>query len=297
MDADLVPMPTRREFLGAATGFAALAAKPFLGGYGNPTRKVGLIHSMFRPSDDACLLPFFIPGNLFAVVSLRKIATMANAIAHDSTLANDADGLSREVETAAHLFGVIRNRGSNVWAYEGDGYGTQLFMDDANAPNLISLAYLGVCDHDNLLYRRTRAAVWSARNPYFFHGAAGEGIGSPHSGLKMIWPMSQLLRALTSRDDAEIAGCLRAIKATHGGTGSSTNPSIRTIRPATHAVGLPGRTRCSVSWSCGLHKASPHSCETFDGHRCTFLRRQSIRRAPARIVRIGAPPGSNHGPG
>jgi meiotically up-regulated gene 157 (Mug157) protein len=191
----------------------------FLGGYGNPTRKVGLIHSMFRPSDDACLFPFFIPGNLFAVVSLRQIATMANAIAHDSTLANDAEGLAREVETAAHLFGVIRNRGSNVWAYEVDGYGTQLFMDDANTPNLMSLAYLGVCDYDNPLYRRTRAAGWSARNPYFFRGAAGEGIGSPHSGLRMVWPMSQLLRALTSRDDAEIVGCLRAVKATHGGTG------------------------------------------------------------------------------
>jgi meiotically up-regulated gene 157 (Mug157) protein len=191
----------------------------FLGGYGNPTRKVGLIHSMFRPSDDACLFPFFIPGNLLAVVTLRKIATMANTIAHDSTLANDADGLAREVETAAHLFGVIRTRGSNVWAYEADGYGTQLFMDDANAPNLMSLPYLGVCDYDNPLYRSTRAAVWSARNPYFFHGAAGEGIGSPHSGLHMIWPMSQILRALTSRDDAEIVGCLRAVKTTHGGTG------------------------------------------------------------------------------
>ena len=144
---------------------------------------------------------------------------MANTIAHDSTLANDADALARKVETAAHLFGVIRNRGSSLWAYEVDGYGTQLFMDDANAPNLVSLPYLGVCDCSDPLYRRTRAAVWGPRNPYFFHGAAGEGIGSPHSGLRMIWPMSQLLRALTSRNDAEIVGCLRAVKATHGGTG------------------------------------------------------------------------------
>jgi meiotically up-regulated gene 157 (Mug157) protein len=106
-----------------------------------------------------------------------------------------------------------------VWAYEVDGYGTQLFMDDANTPSLISLAYLGVCEYDDDLYRHTRLAAWSTRNPYFFRGTAGEGIGSPHSGLRMIWPMSQLMRALTSRDDAEIVGCLRAILATHGGTG------------------------------------------------------------------------------
>jgi meiotically up-regulated gene 157 (Mug157) protein len=39
------------------------------------------------------------------------------------------------------------------------------------------------------------------------------------SGLRMIWPMSQLMRALTSRDDAEVVACLRSIKATHSGTG------------------------------------------------------------------------------
>src|SRR3546814_11196667 len=45
-----------------------------LGGYGRPTKKIGLIHSMFRPSDDACLYPFLIQSNLFAVSVLRKIA-------------------------------------------------------------------------------------------------------------------------------------------------------------------------------------------------------------------------------
>src|SRR5205085_5544775 len=118
----------------------------------------------------------------------------------------------REVHAAAQQFGVIGVGNSAVWAYEIDGYGTQLFMDDANNPSLTSLAYLGACAPDSSLYRRTRATAWSDRNPYFFRGASGEGIGSPHTGLRMIWPMSHLMRALTSQDDAEIIACLRAIK-------------------------------------------------------------------------------------
>lgn len=43
-------------------------------GYGNPTKKIGLIHSMFRPSDDSTIYPFLISSNMFAVVSLREVA-------------------------------------------------------------------------------------------------------------------------------------------------------------------------------------------------------------------------------
>src|SRR3984957_5403803 len=45
-------------------------------GIGNPLRPIGLIASAFRPSDDACILPFLVPANLFAVTSLRQLATM-----------------------------------------------------------------------------------------------------------------------------------------------------------------------------------------------------------------------------
>ncbi|SFS19108.1 hypothetical protein SAMN05216570_3898 [Dyella sp. OK004] len=192
----------------------------FLGGYGNPTQPVGLIHSMFRPSDDACLYPLFIPGNLFAVYALRELGPMTLALFDDKPFAEECKALADEVEHAAETHGVMRDEhGDEVWAYEVDGYGNQLFMDDANAPGLLSLAYLGCCPLDDARYRRTRARVWSTHNPYFFAGKAAEGIGGPHEGLRMIWPMSIMMRAFTSRDDAEIRQCLHWLKTTHAGTG------------------------------------------------------------------------------
>jgi len=92
-------------------------------------------------------------------------------------------------------------------------------MDDANVPSLLSLPYLGACRPDDPLYLRTRDFVLSPDNPYFFRGTAREGVGGPHVGLEMIWPLGITMRGLTSEDDAEIAWCLRTLKETHGGTG------------------------------------------------------------------------------
>ena len=191
----------------------------FLGGYGNPTRKVGLIHSMFRPSDDACLYPLFIPANLFAVTALGWLRQMAVEVTKDPVLGLDCAELSMEVLSALEQFDHIPTPAGDIWAYEVDGYGNQLFMDDANAPGLLSLAYLGCCSAEDPVYQRTRARAWSSSNPYFFKGIAAEGIGGPHEGLRMIWPMSIIMRALTSSDDREIAAALATLKRTHAGTG------------------------------------------------------------------------------
>ena len=190
-----------------------------LDGLGYPARPTGLIHSMFRPSDDACLLPFLIPANLFAVVSLRQLAAMAADVLHDGAFATECAALADEIARALRLYGRMTTPRGSVWAYEVDGYGNQLFMDDANAPGLLSLPYLGACAAADPLYQRTRARAWSADNPYFFKGRAGEGIGGPHEGLRMIWPMSILFKAITSTSAGEIRQCLRWLKTTHAGTG------------------------------------------------------------------------------
>ena len=190
-----------------------------LNGYGAPTKKVGMIHSGFRPSDDACILPFLIPCNLFAAVSLRQLAEMSG-LGFDVGFRAECSGLADEIGTAAAQYGKHRlPDGTIVWAYEADGFGNTLFMDDANVPSLLGLPYLDICETTDPLYQATRAAVWSNANPYFFKGTAAEGIGGPHVGMDMIWPMSLIMRALTSDDEVEITASINTLKATTADTG------------------------------------------------------------------------------
>ena len=92
-------------------------------------------------------------------------------------------------------------------------------MDDANVPSLLAMPYLGDVDLDDPVYQNTRRLVWSKSNPYFFSGKDGEGIGGPHVGYSMAWPMSIMMKAFTSTDDSEIAQCVRMLMETDAGTG------------------------------------------------------------------------------
>ena len=168
-------------------------------GYGNPIRPAGLIASLFRPSDDATTFPFLVPSNMYAVVALRQLATMLERIAGDPQEAARCRALAREVEVALAAHATVEHpRRGRLWAYEVDGFGSRLFMDDANVPSLLSLPYLGWCGLDDATYRRTRALVLSSGNPWFHRGRAAEGIGSPHTPGNRIWPIAIAMRALTS---------------------------------------------------------------------------------------------------
>ena len=111
-------------------------------GIGNPVKPIGLIASSFRPSDDACIFSFLIPANLFAVTSLRQLAIMSNAIPHQPSMANQANDLADEVQVALRQHAVISTSAGTIWAYEVDGFGGHVLMDDANVPSLLSLPYL-----------------------------------------------------------------------------------------------------------------------------------------------------------
>jgi uncharacterized protein len=189
-------------------------------GYGNPTRPCGLIHSAFRPSDDACIFPFLIPSNLFAARALEQLREIHTTVLGNHAFAARCQALASEVRQAVEAHArVVHDVHGEIYAYEVDGFGNHLFQDDANVPSLLSLPYLGCCPSDDPLYLRTRAFVLSDDNPYFYRGPAAEGLGGPHSGLGMIWPLGIITRALTSRDRHEVSACLAELKATHAGTG------------------------------------------------------------------------------
>lgn len=189
-------------------------------GLGNPVNPVGLIVSCFRPSDDATTYQFLVPSNFFAVTSLRKAAEILVAVNKEAAMSEECVHLAQEVENALKRYAVYNHpQYGQMYAFEVDGFGNQYLMDDSNAPSLLSMAYLGDVDVNDPIYQNTRKFVWSKDNPYFFKGTAGEGIGGPHIGYDMIWPMSIMMKAFTSQDDKEIAWCVKTLMDTDADTG------------------------------------------------------------------------------
>jgi meiotically up-regulated gene 157 (Mug157) protein len=145
---------------------------------------------------------------------------MAVDLFSDTSLAAASNEVLTRLQAALAQYGMVQHPAfGKIWAYEVDGYGNALMMDDANAPSLLSLPYLGSCDSNDPTYQRTRRFAQSTDNPYFFKGKAAEGIGGPHIGLNSIWPLSLIMRALISNDDREILQCLQWLRDTTAGTG------------------------------------------------------------------------------
>lgn len=189
-------------------------------GWGNPVNPVGLIASAFRPSDDATTFLFLVPSNFFAVSSLRKAAQILTEVNSEEDLARQCLDLAAEVEQALKEYAIVNHpKYGPVYAFEVDGYGNHFLMDDANVPSLLAMPYLGDVDRHDPVYENTRRFVWSLDNPYFFKGTAGEGIGGPHIGYNMAWPMSIMMKAFTSDDDSEIKECIEMLLTTDADTG------------------------------------------------------------------------------
>ena len=189
-------------------------------GYGNPVKANGLICSTFRPSDDATTFLYLIPSNYFALISLRQMAELVTAVFNDASLAARCNELAGTVEKGLKEYASANHlHYGKVLAFEVDGFGNRLYMDDANIPSLLAMPYLGSIKADDELYKQTRKFVLSKDNPWFFEGKAASGVGGPHVGAEMIWPMSIIMRAMTSNDDKEIIQCLRWLKNTHAGSG------------------------------------------------------------------------------
>lgn len=195
-----------------------------LGGYGYPTNKVGLIHAMFRPSDDATVFPFNIPGNLFAVKALEMLVEILGSVkgsADSETLKKQSLELSGVIRNAIEKYGIVKHKKhGNIFAFETDGFGSYCLMDDSNVPSLLSLSYLDILPQGKGdVYLNTRNYSLSSDNPFFFRGKVAEGVGGPHIGMDYIWPMSIIMRGITSTSDQEIKNCIITLQKTHAGTG------------------------------------------------------------------------------
>lgn len=66
---------------------------------------------------------------------------------------------------------------SGIFAYETDGYGGQIIMDDANVPSLVSLPYLGFLERNDPTYIKTKEMLFTRANPYYAVGKKFSGIG------------------------------------------------------------------------------------------------------------------------
>lgn len=191
-----------------------------MAGYGYPAKANGLICSMFRPSDDATIYPYLIPSNFFAVRSLRQLAELLGATGKPASDANAAIALAEQISTALKQHAIAQHPiFGKIYAYETNGFGSFNLMDDANIPSLLSMPYLGGTRGKDPIYQQTRAYVLSEENPFFFKGKALEGIGGPHIGLDMVWPMSIVMRGITSNNEQEIKQCIESLQQCHAGTG------------------------------------------------------------------------------
>jgi len=203
----------RRRFAGSC---GTLARR----GRGGPVAVTGLTWSGFRPSDDACVLGYNVPGNMFASLVLAGLARIGQvAPPRDDALIERATRLQQAIEAGLREYAVVDDAVTGPrWAYEVDGRGGVLEMDDANVPSLLSLPRLGYCRADDPLYRATRAFVLSPRNPFYYSGTAAAGVGSPHTPKRHVWPIALAMAALTDPDEAAKRATVEVVLATRGGT-------------------------------------------------------------------------------
>lgn len=188
-------------------------------GKGEDVSYTGMTWSGFRPSDDRCKLGYLIPSNMMAVCALKMAAEMANIGYEDTKLESECRSLSFDIDEGIKEYGTIENeRFGKIFAYETDGKGNYVLMDDANSPSLLSAPYLGYIKPDNEIYKNTRSFVLSSNNPWHFEGSAAKGVGSPHTGIDKIWHIALSMQALTSTDKDEVKECIRMLTTTDAGT-------------------------------------------------------------------------------
>ena len=199
-------------------------------GHGTALGHTGMTWSGFRPSDDPCTYGFNIPENLFAAAALKYIEELGAVVTGDnhtapgtadklSGIVSRAETLRLSIEAGVRNYGIVTHPDfGNIYAYETDGLGNHLMMDDPNVPSLLALPYLGVCAPDDEIYLNTRRFILSKANPWYFKGSAAQGVGSPHTPENYIWPIGLIIQGMTTTDADERFSLLKTLVNTDAGT-------------------------------------------------------------------------------
>jgi meiotically up-regulated gene 157 (Mug157) protein len=186
-------------------------------GYGNPAKRTGMSRNLFRPSDDEAIFPYLVPSNAMTVVALRGVAKVLKKITM-YPLADECLNLARDIDIGINEHGIVHHQKyGDIYAYEVDGTGSRLLMDDPNVPSLLSLPYVGYVQNTDPVWRNTLRFIKSDDNPYRYHGIT-EGLGSPHTPPLHIWPIADIMEAMVTDDETTKRAKLRKLSKLHADT-------------------------------------------------------------------------------
>ncbi|KAH8724433.1 hypothetical protein GQ44DRAFT_727788 [Phaeosphaeriaceae sp. PMI808] len=214
---------------------------------GSPHRgHIGLIRSFHRPSDDACIFQYLTPSNMMFSTALNTSSLIMQKITPKSNpLTARMQHLSTSISRAINDHAIVSDPlHGKIYAYEIDGYGSHIAMDDPNIPSLLSAPFLGYTTLQDPIYQNTRAKVLSKDNPYYAWGPLIRGPGSPHTLPGKVWPMGVIMGMLTSDNDGEIREGLDMVVGSTEGLGL-VHESVET-----RAGG--GFSRSWFAWANGL---------------------------------------------
>ncbi|MBC1601932.1 glycoside hydrolase family 125 protein [Listeria welshimeri] len=190
-------------------------------GLGTKTAYTGMLWSGFRPSDDACEYGYLIPSNMFALVVLGYAKEIIETFyPSEKETVKQAVTLKNDIQLGIEKFGTYNHPTfGEIFAFEVDGLGNQLLMDDANVPSLLSMPIINYLEKESPIYQNTRKFILSKSNPYYFEGELAKGIGSPHTPAGYIWPIGLAIQGLTASDESEKLAILQMLLETDAGTG------------------------------------------------------------------------------
>merc|ERR1712063_194183 len=111
-------------------------------------------------------------SNMFVVVVLQHLQKILNACyPTERDFMAKAQLLEEQINEGIAKYGVVQRNSKSIYAYEVDGCGNYILMDDANVPSLLSMDYLGYSspyDETGRIKQDTMKFLLSPDNPFYF---------------------------------------------------------------------------------------------------------------------------------